>query len=518
MFFRAMSHFGMTALLVVFCSASLASAQTTGVWSGAANGNWSTAANWSGGIPNASDATAQFGSDSSTTNVNLDAAVALQRLDFLGGAQAHTLASSNSSVLTISRADNDAFISNLSTSATQTISANIVLARSSGGSFNNDVATGATLTLSGQLRATTGSGNRDVSFRGDGTSGGTVNINGTFSNLTSLRARDGVTINFNPTSTASLSNIWADASGRINILTNPLSARTLTLTNDNAQIWIQRTGTTNTADINMRGTGGGVKTFGADLESGQAATVTVDPSKKLNLNHTDNVANTTFRFSTKANTTLILDAVIHDATASKTGTKVEITGGGAVRFSGENNNTSKTPIVVSAGRLELNKTNGATAIASGGSVTVNQNAELRLMNSDQIANDVALTLDGGRFTVDAFTESLGQLTVSNLGGNIFLSASGTVTFGSLGTLDGTLTIYGWSESASVVFTDITNWNTATLAKITFDGFGQGAVLDGNELIAAAAIPEPSTWIALAGAIALSLTLLARHRTPRRRQC
>jgi hypothetical protein len=505
----------MTALLslISFLAVALVHAQTTGLWTGTNDGNWNNAANWTGGgVPNATDAIAQFGSGSTTTNVNLDTAVSLTHLDFLSGAAAHAISTSNASTLTITRSDTNAYISNAATGVTQTISANIELTRSSGTTFYNSLVANSALTLTGQLRAATGNGNRDVVFQGDGI-GGTVNINGTFSNLTSLRASNGATVNYNPTSGTGLSNIWADANGRINILANPLSARTFTLVNGGASIFIKRTGTTNIGDINMRGTGGGVKTFGADLENGQSATLIVSADKKINLNHTASATNTTYRFSSNANTTFIIDGEITEARASSTGTKIEIAGGGAVRFSGIASNTfSTTPVVVSAGRLELNKTDGATAIASGSSLTVNQGAELRLLNSHQIADDVTLTLAGGEFNIAGNSDTLGALTIGASGGSLRFSGSGSVTFASLAALDGTLTVYGWTPSASIVFTDTSDWNETTLAQVVFEGIGQGAMLDGGKLVSATVVPEPATWVLLTGMIILVPVLLSRRRS------
>ncbi|RRK00639.1 cell wall anchor protein [Opitutaceae bacterium TAV3] len=489
---------------------ALLNAQTTSIWNGASNSAWTEVGNWSNGVPNATTAIAEFSSSSGNTNVNLNAAVTLQRLDFLTGAAAYTLATSNASTLTINAASGDTFIQNAS-GQNQTISTNLTLAISSTGTSTIvDVGAGSTLTLTGQLATSGSSSSHNIGFQG----GGTINVNGTFSAVNILRVSSGTTLNYNPTNAAGANNIFADAGGRVNVLANPLSARTLTISGAGAEMYVQRTGTTNTGDINLRGTGRGIKTFGADIAAGGTATIIVASDKKLNLNHTEALTNTTYRFHANANTTLVLDAVIHDAGTSQSGTKLEIVGGGTVRFSGSAANTSVTPVVVTAGHLELNKTAGIAAIA-GGSVTVNQNAELRLLASNQIADTTTLSLNGGRFTVNAFSETLGELNVSALGGSLALDASsgtGSVTFASLGALDGTLTIYGWTESASIVFTDITNWNAAALAKVTFDGIGQGAALDGDKLVAVTVVPEPAIWSALIGVIVLAGTLLVRRKT------
>ena len=47
----------------------------TSSWTGAANSNWSNAGNWSGGVPNSIDATANFGAAPSTFNVTVDSPI-----------------------------------------------------------------------------------------------------------------------------------------------------------------------------------------------------------------------------------------------------------------------------------------------------------------------------------------------------------------------------------------------------------------------------------------------------------
>src|SRR5690606_11397686 len=125
-----------------------------------------------------------------------------------------------------------------------------------------------------------------------------------------------------------------------------------TIAGSNASIYLSfdgnATGTTGSNTISVAPTNNNTVTLGADIAAGGTGTFT----RNLRLFQTGTVANATVRFDATAGSTLNLTGVILDENAAGSGSKVEITGPGVVRYSGTAANTSVTPILISDGTLE----------------------------------------------------------------------------------------------------------------------------------------------------------------------
>lgn len=512
------------ALQIILLSASLClamlssiRAQNTISWTGSVNGDWSNAGNWSGtGAPPGTAATdiARFDANPANKAVSIGTATTIDSMEFVSGAGSYAI---SGAALTLNRiSTTGASISN-SSGRDQTISSQVYFS----GSTILNVSVGSSLTFASAISKTSAAGNAgNLTITG----GGGINFNGSFSPSTgstlfsNLIVREGSTVNYNTTSYYGPNNYQADG-GRINLhRSTGTSGITLQLLATDSEIYLSKSGlTVGAAVLRFRGDGAAGKTltFGADF----AGTDTATYSGLVNLNHSGALANQTYRFTAAVGNTLALKGVISDTSASASGTKVEITGAGKVRFTGVGSNTSKTPIEIAAGAtLELAKTDGALAIADQGSITVRGTTgnvgKLVLDGNNQIGDTTALTLAGGAFEVGEFTETLGALSVGEPGGEIVFDGTGSVTFASLSSIVGTLTITGWGEGNSIFFTDGSAWNETTLAKIIFTGFG-AAQYDpiNNKLIASTApIPEPATTAALlAGFAVLAVAVRFRRR-------
>lgn len=188
-------------------------------------------------------------------------------------------------------------------------------------------------------------------------------------------------------------------------------------------------------------------------------------------------------------------------------------GTGVLQYSGTAANTFTGQTIIDAGTLRLNKSSGVDAI-SGSSVRVNSGGTLQLANANQIKNTTTMTLAGGTFSTGAtvgFSEQLGALTLSgnssiDLGTGVHLlqfANSSSIAW------TGTLTIYDWVGTTSggtqgrIFFgSNASGLTSSQLAKITFDGFGPGAILLSSGELVPVAIPEPETIAAALGIAAL----------------
>jgi|GEM_PF-3889203 hypothetical protein len=490
------------ALLSLLLPLAALRAQDTYTWTGAIDGAWSNASNWSpGSAYPGSSATdiASFGTGGSASPISLGSAVTIGRIEFAAGGDAYTFSGAE---LQISR-DPGIFISNQS--GREQVFNNAVRFTSTG-TVTLSVAAGGAITFNSTV-AGPGSSPSLRNLIAEG--GGTVNFNGTFANFTTFnqfQVKAGTTVNYNTTSQNGVSNFWADG-GRINLLRGTgTSGISLTLRSNNSEIYIAKAGVTVGAQgLNFRGDDAGTtKTFGADFEGTGTATY----SGTVRLNNNASAANNTYRLYAATGNTLALTGTVIDSLAAASGTRVLIDGPGVVRFAGTSANTSLTPIVID-GTLELAKTAGVDAIA-GGAVTINTGGALRLAADNQIADATALVFAGGAFEVNGRSETLGGLTVGAAGGVLdFGGVDADLVFAGLDSISGTLLISGWTLGSSITFTDITGIGDSELAKISFDGFG-GAMLDGNRLVVSAAIPEPASAAFVLGGVAL-LGGLARRR-------
>lgn len=488
------------AFVVAACLPAAAFSQTTFVWTGAFDGAWSAAANWtpSTGSPGASDIV-EFSGASANTDVSLGAERTIGQLRFLAGAAAYAFSDGQ---LVISRANNTVFISHQAGNE-QRFDDNVVL-HATGTNRQIEVGAGSTLTFAGGL-GVSGAANSSITLSG----GGTVNILNTsilldINNFVTTGA--GTTLNYNSSNAGRPYTLTASDGGRVNLLRLGFSG-TLTVNGNGSAAYAQVAGNlfsgSNTTRLNPAANG--TVTLGAEVDGGG----TVAVGRQILLNYGGTVANGTMRFDAKANNVLNLTGTIADQNAAGTGTKVEIAGAGIVRYSGTVANTSVTPILISDGTLELAKSEGVDAIG-GGSVTIEETGTLRLLASHQIANSTAMVFTGGLFETGGFTETLGNLSVGVDGGTIdFGGEAGSLTFASLSSIAGTLTITGWNQSASITFVDGSGWDAEALARVIFAGYGSAAFDEATGLLYA--IPEPSSAVVMAALGALAAVGLRRRR-------
>jgi fibronectin-binding autotransporter adhesin len=160
------------------------------------------------------------------------------------------------------------------------------------------------------------------------------------------------------------------------------------------------------------------------------------------------------------------------------------------------------------GTLVLGGTNtytGMTTVAQG---------RLLLAVNNAIAASSPVALSGGTLA-SGFNQTLGALNVSAVS-ILDLGTGGTFSFAdsSAQSWTGALSIVGtFTDGASVRFgTTDAGLTSGQLSQITINGFA--ASINASGYLSATAIPEPSTFAALAGVFVLGLSVLRRRRQPR----
>jgi autotransporter-associated beta strand protein len=182
-------------------------------------------------------------------------------------------------------------------------------------------------------------------------------------------------------------------------------------------------------------------------------------------------------------------------------------GSGSLTLSGANPYTGTT--AVTAGVLELASTGGA---AAGGTsaVSVGTGATLLLSQSDQVNNAATVTLSGGTIRrASGVSEVFGNL---NLTASSFLDfnsgAAGSLSFGGIDYTPSALLalqLVNFTQGNSLVIqttTDLTSYIGTGFTSSGAGGIG-GSSFDGTTFTITA-IPEPSTYLAAAGLLAMML--------------
>ncbi|MFM6127273.1 MAG: beta strand repeat-containing protein [Sphaerospermopsis kisseleviana] len=205
-----------------------------------------------------------------------------------------------------------------------------------------------------------------------------------------------------------------------------------------------------------------------------------------------------------------ISSIIADKAGNAFGGKLVKLGSGSLSLSEANTYTGST--TVSAGTLELAKV-GGSALGFTASVSVATNAVLLLSQSDQVNNSAAVSLSGG--TIQRASG------VSEVFGNLSVTGNGTLDYGTGGT--GTLSFGTYTPSALLSVQNFGQGNVLTFAQdlssylpgLQGGGFSSslfsidnGFVSDWNVTTAntftITAIPEPSTYLAAAGLLALMI--------------
>jgi autotransporter-associated beta strand protein len=189
-------------------------------------------------------------------------------------------------------------------------------------------------------------------------------------------------------------------------------------------------------------------------------------------------------------------------------------GSGSLTLSGANAYTGTT--AVTAGVLELASTGGGAAAGGTSALSVGTGATLLLSQSDQVNNGATVTLSGG--TIQRATG------VSEVFGNLNLTAASALDFGSGGsgllqfgtyaqdTESALLTVQNFFQGNSLVFSqnlvaggfiDASSSGNYDNGYFAFaDGFTTS--WNGTDTFTITAIPEPSTYLAAAGLLAMML--------------
>ena len=174
-------------------------------------------------------------------------------------------------------------------------------------------------------------------------------------------------------------------------------------------------------------------------------------------------------------------------------------GAGTLVLTGNNSFTGA--VAANEGVLELASTVGGAA-ASAASVAVASGATLLLSQSDQVNNSATVTLSGG-------TIQRGS-GVSEVFGNLSLTTGSFLDFGT-GTT-GTLSFGTYTPSALLTVSNFGLGNTLTFgsdltdtidgALFSFDSAFTSSWNSGTSTFTITAIPEPSTYLAAAGLLAV----------------
>jgi autotransporter-associated beta strand protein len=173
------------------------------------------------------------------------------------------------------------------------------------------------------------------------------------------------------------------------------------------------------------------------------------------------------------------------------------------------NNSFTGAVAVNAGVLDLNNSSGGAAASASG-VTVATNAVLLLSQSQQVNNSALVTLSGGTIRRGSgVSEAFGNL---NLTTGSFLDfgtgAAGNLTFGTYQnneTPSALLTLNNFLPGNSLTFSS-TSFNTNNVASyFTFGtGYAGSSISNDGSTFTITAIPEPSTYLAAAGLLAVML--------------
>jgi autotransporter-associated beta strand protein len=181
------------------------------------------------------------------------------------------------------------------------------------------------------------------------------------------------------------------------------------------------------------------------------------------------------------------------------------TGDGVLILTGDNTFTG--PMVVEQGTLQLASTTGGAAAGVTNSIVVGQGAVLLLMESNQVGDTAPITLSGGTIRRGGdVSEVFGALTLTSASFLDFGTSNqaGHLSFASY-TPSALLTVQGFMHGNTLSFGSDLRGSINDPALFKFEGGFRSLATswDGNTFTITA-LPEPSTYLAVAGLIGLML--------------
>ncbi|MFN2541238.1 MAG: beta strand repeat-containing protein, partial [Chthoniobacterales bacterium] len=226
----------------------------------------------------------------------------------------------------------------------------------------------------------------------------------------------------------------------------------------------------------------GNNSWSGAITLGSAATIESD-ANLLTLSGGINNGGFLLTITGAGNTTVSTSGISGAGGLTKTGAGTLTLGSG-----GTNANTYTGVTTVSAGEIDLNKANGTNAIAGDGNtgttdVTIN-GGTLKWLNSNQVADDVTISMSSGTMSLNGQTETLFAFTNS---GGTFTTGAGTLigTGNTITWSGGTNTINdgGTVEDKHVVITGGTNnvQGGTTGGRLIIDSGGTGLEITGATL-------------------------------------
>jgi autotransporter-associated beta strand protein len=209
-----------------------------------------------------------------------------------------------------------------------------------------------------------------------------------------------------------------------------------------------------------------------------------------------------------ATDSLTINAPLQNRAANATG--LNKTGAGTLTLNAANTYTGTT--TVSAGTLELANASGS-ALGSTASLNVASGATLLVSQSNQVNNNAAVTLSGGTITRGSgVSEVFGSLNLTEASFLDFGTGTvGTISFGTY-TPSSLLTINNFGLGNTLVFgSDLRSTiNNSSFFTFTNGGIGSSSWNQSTSTFTITAIPEPSTYVAALGLLALMLWPLRRR--------
>jgi autotransporter-associated beta strand protein len=500
------------ALLLALLSAVSLRAQS--VWQATTNKTWSNSANWSDGVPNSDTAIAQFGA-TSQPDVNVTGTLTVDRIAFTNTAPAYTFAHKNGSTLTLS---------------------GIGIVNESSASQTFDLKSNNTAAARIAFINSATAGNALISAQGTSIYAGIIDFLDTSSaGMAQLTLLKYGSITFDDTATAANAKITIQDTGSV--------------------VTFQGSSTAASADISV--TADASLVFSGNSSAGFAAI----ESTRLDFSGNATAGNATF--------TLRGPTFFKDSSTAGSAT-LNVTGGGGLTFSNqsslgsanvvlsnsagiafEDNATAGSGVISGVGNLHI-KTDGTFALS--GEHTYSGTTKItsgKLVVNGSLPNTTMVeafpsTALGGSGTIGGLVamhpwarlepgDSVGTLT---LAGGLLLTSSSIVNF-ALGTQSDLIRLTGGtfsyapgggnpvtlnlSDSGGFTAGTYTLFDFTTggveLSNISLNNFVFGSTIPGFDYsldfagdtltLTATAIPEPATYAALFGLIALGVC--ARHK-------